>query len=89
MGFCAAVRLRFTRADADESRDYRRIWPDLAALLIPRARQQFRRLHLLRLIKKKVTHTYSFYLTRLGSAAIVAACCLMRFSIIPAMAATH
>jgi DNA-binding HxlR family transcriptional regulator len=50
--------------------------------------RQLRRLRLLGLIKK-VTHTYRYYLTRLGRAAIAAACSLTRFSIVPAMAAAH
>jgi hypothetical protein len=50
--------------------------------------RQLRRLRLLGLIKK-VTHTYRYYLTRLGRAAIAAACSLTRFSIVPAMAASH
>ena len=50
--------------------------------------RQLKRLRLLGLIKK-VTHTYRYYLTRLGRAAIAAACSLTRFSIVPAMAATH
>lgn len=50
--------------------------------------RQLRRLRTLGLIKK-VTHTYRYYLTRLGRAAIAAACSLTRFSIVPAMAATH
>ena len=50
--------------------------------------RQLRRLHLLALIKK-VTHTYRYYLTRLGRAAIAAACSLTRFNVVPAMAATH
>jgi DNA-binding transcriptional ArsR family regulator len=48
--------------------------------------RQLRRLRLLGLIKK-VTHTYRYYLTRLGRAAIAAACSLTRFDIVPAM--TH
>ena len=36
---------------------------------------------------EKVTHTYRYYLTRLGRAAIAAACSLTRFNIVPAMAA--
>ncbi len=48
--------------------------------------RQLRRLRLLGLIKK-VSHTYRYYLTRLGRAAIAAACSLTRFSIVPAMAA--
>jgi hypothetical protein len=47
-----------------------------------------RRLRSLGLIKK-VTQTYRYYLTRLGRAAIAAACSLTRFSIVTAMAAAH
>ena len=50
--------------------------------------RQLRRLRMLGLIKK-VTHTYRYYLTRLGRAAIAAACSLTRFNIVPVMAATH
>lgn len=50
--------------------------------------RQLRRLRELGLIKK-VTHTYRYYLTRLGRAAIAAACSLTRFNIVPAMAAAH
>jgi DNA-binding MarR family transcriptional regulator len=50
--------------------------------------RQLRRLRLLGLIKK-VAHTYRYYLTRLGRAAIAAACSLTRFNIIPAMAAAR
>jgi len=50
--------------------------------------RQLRRLHLLGLIKK-VSHTYRYYLTRIGRAVIAAACSLTRFSIVPAMAAAH
>jgi DNA-binding transcriptional ArsR family regulator len=50
--------------------------------------RQLRRLRGLGLIKK-VTHTYRYYLTRLGRAAIAAACSLTRFNIVPAMAAAH
>ena len=50
--------------------------------------RQMRRLHLLGLIKK-VSHTCRYYLTRLGRAAIAAACSLTRFNNVPAMAAAH
>ena len=50
--------------------------------------RQLRRLRMLGLIKK-VSHTYRYYLTRLGRAAIAAACSLTRFNIVPAMAAAH
>lgn len=38
---------------------------------------------------RMVSHTHRYYLTRLGRAAIAAACALTRFHIVPAMAATH
>ena len=50
--------------------------------------RQLKRLRMLGLIKS-VTHTYRYYLTRLGRAAIAAACSLTRFNIVPAMAAVH
>ena len=50
--------------------------------------RQLKRLRLLGLIKK-VTHTYRYYLSRLGRAAIAAACSLTRFNIVPAMASTR
>jgi DNA-binding MarR family transcriptional regulator len=50
--------------------------------------RQLRRLRALGLIKK-FTHTYRYYLTRLGRSAIAAACSLTRFNIVPAMAAAH
>ncbi len=50
--------------------------------------RQLRRPRLLGLIKK-VTHTYRYYLTRMGRAAIAAACSLTRFNVVAAMAATH
>jgi hypothetical protein len=50
--------------------------------------RQLKRLRLLGLIKK-VTHAYRYYLTRLGRAAIAAACSITRFQIVPAMAATR
>jgi hypothetical protein len=50
--------------------------------------RQLKRLRLLGLIKS-VTHTYRYYLTRMGRAAIAAACSLTRFSIVPAMAASR
>lgn len=50
--------------------------------------RQLKRLRVLGLIKS-VTHTYRYYLTRLGRAAIAAACSLTRFNIVPAMASSH
>lgn len=44
--------------------------------------RQLKRLRLLGLIKK-VAHTYRYYLTRMGRAAIAAACSLTRFNISP------
>jgi hypothetical protein len=50
--------------------------------------RQLKRMHLLGIIKK-VVHTYRYYLTKMGRAAIAAACSLTRFNIVPAMAAAH
>ena len=50
--------------------------------------RQLKRLHLLGLIKK-VSHTYRYYLTRIGRAAIAAACSLTRFNIVPALASAR
>ena len=50
--------------------------------------RQLKRLRMLGLIKA-VTHTYRYYLTRLGRAAIAAACSITRFNIVPAMAASR
>ena len=47
--------------------------------------RQLARLRALGLIKK-VAHTYRYYISRLGRAAIAAACSLTRFNIIPALA---
>jgi DNA-binding MarR family transcriptional regulator len=47
--------------------------------------RQLKRLRTLGLIKK-VAHTYRYYLTRIGRAAIAAACSLTRFSIVPELA---
>ena len=47
--------------------------------------RQLHRLHVLGLIKR-VVHSYRYYLTRLGRAAIAAACSVMQLHIIPAMA---
>ena len=50
--------------------------------------RQLKRLQLLGLIKM-VSHTNRYSLTRMGRAAIAAACSLTRFTIVPAMAATN
>ncbi|MBI4741526.1 MAG: hypothetical protein HY777_08300 [Betaproteobacteria bacterium] len=50
--------------------------------------RQLKRFRVLGAIKK-VGHTYRYYLTRPGRAAIAAACSLTRFSIVPAMASTQ
>ena len=47
--------------------------------------RQLHRLRALGLIKR-VTRSYRYYLTRLGRAAIAAACCLTEFQLIPALA---
>lgn len=49
--------------------------------------RQLHRLRVLGLIKR-VVHSYRYYLTRLGRAAIAAACSVTQFQIIPAMAST-
>jgi hypothetical protein len=50
-----------------------------------------RQLHRLRSIGliKRVARSYRYYLTRLGRAAIAAACSLTQFQIIPALATAH
>jgi hypothetical protein len=53
-----------------------------------RLSRQLHRLRSLGLIKR-VTRTYRYYLTRLGRAAIAAACSLTQFQIIPALTATR
>src|SRR5476651_1222403 len=58
---------------------------DMSASVLSR---QLSRLRTLGLIKK-VAHTYRYYLTRLGRAAIAAACSLTRFNIVPILAAAH
>lgn len=64
---------------------------DLVARLAMTPTAMTRQLHRLRGLGliKKVTQTYRYYLTRLGRAAIAAACSLTRFNIVPAMAAAH
>ena len=55
---------------------------DLSAASLSRQITRLRALGLL----KRVAHTYRYYLTRLGRAAIAAACSLTQFNIIPALA---
>jgi hypothetical protein len=50
--------------------------------------RQLQRLRTLGLIKR-VTRSYRYYLTRLGRAAIAAACTLTQFNIVPALALTQ
>jgi hypothetical protein len=52
-----------------------------------RLSRELRRLRVLGLIKR-VARSYRYYLTRLGRAAIAAACSLTQFQIIPALAST-
>jgi len=59
--------------------------PWLPELNASRLSRQLHRLHALGLIKR-VTHSYRYYLTRLGRAAIAAACSLTQFHIVPALA---
>ena len=63
---------------------------DLVALVPMTASALSRQLARLKSIGliKKVAHTYRYYLTRLGRAAIAAACSITCFNIIPAMAQT-
>jgi hypothetical protein len=53
-----------------------------------RLSRELRRLRLLGMIKR-VAHSYRYYLTRLGRAAIAAACCLTHFQIVPALASAR
>jgi len=53
-----------------------------------RLSRQLRRLRAIGLIKR-VTRSYRYYLTRLGRAAIAAACSLTQFQIIPALASAR
>jgi hypothetical protein len=53
-----------------------------------RLSRELRRLRILGLIKR-VARSYRYYLTRLGRAAIAAACSLTQFQIIPALAAVR
>lgn len=62
--------------------DLKPLVPELSASRLSR---QLHRLHTLGLIKR-VTHAYRYYLTRLGRAAIAAACSLTQFHIVPALA---
>lgn len=57
----------------------------LSDLSDSRLSRQLHRLRSLGLIKR-VTRSYRYYLTRLGRAAIAAACSLTQFQIIPALA---
>lgn len=65
--------------------DLRSFLPELSS---PRLSRQLHRLRHLGLIKR-VTHSYRYYLTRLGRAAIAAACSLTQFQIVPALATTR
>ncbi len=89
--FCAADQtlLRTLQHGEFNIHGWRRA--DLLAQLDMPASAMTRQLHRLRALGliKKVTNTYRYYLTRLGRSAIAAACSLTRFSIVPAMAATH
>lgn len=62
--------------------------PFLPELSGSRLSRQLRRLRAIGLIKR-VARTYRYYLTRLGRAAIAAACSLTQFQIIPALAAAR
>jgi hypothetical protein len=62
--------------------------PYLPQVSASRLSRQLHRLRSLGLIKR-VTHSYRYYLTRLGRAAIAAACSLTQFQIVPALAAAR
>lgn len=59
--------------------------PYVDGLSKPALSRQLRRMRFLGLIKR-VAHTYRYYLTRLGRAAIAAACSITQFALVPAMA---
>ena len=62
--------------------------PFLQSLSNSRLSRQLHRLRSLGLIKR-VARSYRYYLTRLGRAAIAAACSVTQFQIVPALAATR
>lgn len=62
--------------------------PFVQGLSESRLSRQLHRLRLLGLIKR-VTHSYRYYLTRVGRAAIAAACSLTQFCIVPVLAAAR
>lgn len=62
--------------------DLKTLVPDLSTAALSR---QIKRLRLLGLLKR-VAGTYHYYLTRLGRAAIAAACSITQFRIVPALA---
>jgi len=62
--------------------DVKSFVPALSAASLSRQLQRLRTLGLI----KRVARTYRYYLTRLGRAAIAAACSLTQFSIVPALA---
>src|SRR5690349_2334870 len=59
--------------------------PLVAQYTNARLSRELHRLHVLGLIKR-VARSYRYYLTRLGRAAIAAACSLTQFQIVPALA---
>jgi hypothetical protein len=78
---CALKRAEFNIAGVRRA-DLKALVPSLNPAALSR---QLHRLRALGLIKR-VAHTYRYYLTRLGRAAIAAACSLTQFHIIPALA---
>jgi DNA-binding transcriptional ArsR family regulator len=81
--FSRVLRVETTVNDLSSFEDHRKVHITPSAMS-----RQLRRLRMLGLIKT-VSHTYRYYLTRVGRAAIAAAYSLTRFNIVPAMAATH
>jgi hypothetical protein len=63
--------------------DLSALLPQLSPAALSRQLKRFRVIGLI----KRVTGTYRYYLTRLGRAAIAAACSLTEFNIVPALAA--
>jgi hypothetical protein len=62
--------------------DLKAFVPALSDSRLSRQLHRFRALGLI----KRVAHSYRYYLTRLGRAAVAAACSLTQFNIVPAMA---
>lgn len=71
--------LRDTRLPGARRANLKPYVPDFSDSRLSRQLQRLRALGLI----KRVTRTYRYYLTRLGRAAIAAACSLTQFQIVP------